>query len=364
MFQTGSAPPAQPRAEVPKPATQDAPTSEFSKLFAAPPKTAMPEPALPPPPPPPQSSDPGEFTKMFNSPLPERSDPLQKDWSEPQPKLTEAGTFKRMFPAQPAAQSKPPEPSGGEFTRFFKTPQGNPAPASLSAPSVGPSFGAMSPSSPLSPSSPMNPAVPGPPQPLGASAKGPGEFTRMFGKPGHDPAADPFPAAGHQPSGATGAFSAPVVQPTAPPPVTPQQQAPPPPQQGPSEYTMMINRSGGAPAGAPGAPQAAPGVAPSSGGGGSPLMNVHVQAPYVPGIQAPHVQMPYVQQPNLNVGGVNVQGPYIPQPHIPQPHIPQPHIPSANVAVKGPSSNVLLYVMIALGALVIGLLIGVFFLKK
>jgi hypothetical protein len=108
-------------------------------------------------------------------------------WEASDPPEPASGEFTRLFktPQGNLAPAGPPQPLGGQFTRFFKTPQGN-----LTAG--------------------------GPPQPLG-----PGEFTRMFGKPGNDPVADPFPAGGHQPSGATGTFSALVLQPSAPPPVTP-----------------------------------------------------------------------------------------------------------------------------------------------
>src|ERR1019366_5461726 len=99
------------------------------------------------------STEPGEFTRMFHSPMPDA--PAQGDW--------------------PPAAAKPPEP--GEFTEFFK-----PSPGGMP---VGPQF----------PSASQFPqAAPGPAPPPAQQATG-GEYTRMFGPGSLSGAPGPVPAA-------------------------------------------------------------------------------------------------------------------------------------------------------------------------
>jgi hypothetical protein len=122
---------------------------------------------------------------------------------------------------------------------------------------------------------------------------------------------------------------------------------------------MMIGRPQNLQSGAPGG--ASPAAPPVQQSGGSPIQ-VNVQSPqmpYVPGLRAP--QLPYVPQPQVQIpGGGYVQGPHIPQPVIPQPYIPQPTIPQATLTAKGPSNNILLLVIVALVALLLGVVLGKF----
>src|SRR5262249_26724561 len=158
----------------------------------------------------------GEFTRMFQpSGLPPT--PSQNEWPQQAQPKKDAGEFTRLLqsmpnPAgQPQGGQKPAQPQHDQDFRYYQTP------------------------------APQKPK----------SANEPGDFTRMFRKPGKPPAPPPGAA-----PGATGAFSKPQGPPAqvtppglpggtppgtatgamaaamAPPPMT---QAPPV-QQGPSEY--------------------------------------------------------------------------------------------------------------------------------
>ncbi|MBZ5619135.1 MAG: hypothetical protein LAQ69_10495 [Acidobacteriia bacterium] len=128
---------------------------------------------------------------------------------------------------------------------------------------------------------------------------------------------------------------------------------------------MLIGRPPAGPGAAPGGAPAAPPAQQSGGGGGGGIpINVHVQSPQMPYIQAPMApQLPYVPQPNVQLpGGGYVQGPHIPQPQIQQPRIPQipqPTIPQATITAKGPSNSTLLYIIIGLACLLLGVALAV-----
>jgi hypothetical protein len=170
----------------------------------------------PAPPPPPLSRDgspltsaqPGEFTRMLQSPM------------APTP---QAPLFAQ---AEPVIEKTP-----GGFTQLFESPFGaQPDAASRThAPAPAPSFPPPSfPHSQQPPASPLYPAKPG--------ARDPNEFDRLFNEPKAPPAS----------GGSTKMFSA------------PQGSAPAPPvQQGPSEYTLMF-KAPAKPEGAPAAPAPAP----------------------------------------------------------------------------------------------------------
>lgn len=240
------------------PASQAKPEpGEFTRMFQSPvatPSAAAPKPLLPPPAPPgpqaqvspvapvppakippPSAKEPGEFTRMFQAP---------------------AGYRTPTVPAGPAPSAKPGAvPSGpGEFTRFFETP---------------------SPAGPV----PQSPAVQQPltPQAPGRSSFNPvSEFTRTFGKPGTEAPAPPPAAAPPQepgeftrmfhspPGGGLVAGSVPGTSPPAAQPLSPAPQAashplppamtaaprgfsiptppPTPPQpSGPGEYTRQFS---------------------------------------------------------------------------------------------------------------------------
>src|ERR1019366_687724 len=148
------------------------------------------------------SAEPGEFTRMFHSPMPDA--PVQGDWPPAAAKPQEPGEFTRMFQAPSAARPEagPTPPKGGEFTEFFKaSPGGMP---------MGPQF-------PSASQFPQAPAAPAP----APSRQEVGDYTRMFGPgarpgpppavPGAPPAAPaPAPPAAYGPGGgATQAFRAP-----------------------------------------------------------------------------------------------------------------------------------------------------------
>jgi hypothetical protein len=255
---TSEVPPA---ATPPKPAPfPAAQAGEFTRIFAKPPTDPTPEP--PPTAAPPKPSGPGEFTRMFQSPLPRAEQPPQ--------------------PEQPS--------SGGEFTRMFNAgrPSAEPGPQCPS-PVVLP------------------PAQPHSAPPVAPS--GPGEFTQMFGRPGAGTPASPPPQApmqsdygsgsGSAGSGATGAFRMPV--PAAPPPDT----AP----QGPSEYTQMMR----APLASPQSPQAPQGADRPQ----APQMQLKMPPLQMPQVQGAHVQPPqvHVQPPQMQMPQVSmapIQAPKMP----------------------------------------------------
>lgn len=188
----------------------------------------------------PAHSEPGEFTRMFQAPVP----PKSGDTKQP-------GEFTQMFQA-PAAPSKNPEaPPPGEFTRMFQAP---PAPSTGSHPK-SPEPPAPPPQAPpRKPQDPgeftrffQTPVAPGPmpqspavqkpltPQPPGHSgANKMGDFTRAFGARDPqrmNPVPPPVPPmAPVDPRGATQTFAAPHMH---PPPIASSS--------GPSEYTRMFS---------------------------------------------------------------------------------------------------------------------------
>ena len=245
-------PDPQPPAAVPPPQARPEP-GEFTRMFQSPgvipvatavaPPSA-PSPLTPPPAPQTQvpSTPPAPPARQAQAP-PVPPAPLASPTPPvtPSPVAKEAGEFTRMFqspvghgttpvPASPAPSATQPGP--GEFTRFFQTP---------------------SPAGPM----PQSPAVqqslttPGQGRP---SFNPVSEFTRTFGKGTDAPAPPPAAAPQQEPGEFTRMFHSPVVagSPTAPPSSAPQQapQSPPPP-------TGGAPRGFSIPAPAPAAPQPA-----------------------------------------------------------------------------------------------------------
>jgi hypothetical protein len=320
----------------------------------------------------------GEFTRLFNSPLPEN--PLgpatgRDDWPPAAPQKEEPGAFTRMFQAQnPAAPRKEePPPQGGEFTRFFK-PQGPQGPQFPAAPLPPPNQG------------PMPQQAPPPRAPSGyapSSNTPPGDFTRMFGKSalGADAAGTAPPPSAAPPASQP---MAPPQQVTPPQQMTPQQSmpaygnesatgafrrqaqpggpTPEPVQQGPSEYTMIVKRSSlPQPGAAGGAAPAPPGQSP-----GTPIVQVNIQGPQMPQVYVPQVQMPTIPQPQIpGVQGVSIQQPQIPQIRAPQLSVPSIPTPQATVSVPAPSMPKWLpFAIIGLLAFLGGIVVMLLVMKK
>ncbi|HLK62649.1 MAG TPA: hypothetical protein VKU19_04360 [Bryobacteraceae bacterium] len=340
-------PPSPPRSTPPVASFQ----GEFSGMFQEPPRPVSSSPAKPGSP----SQGPGEFTQMFNSPLPDKPEP-QEEWAKKQSKPAPNPGFRPTVPPAGGDRSREQEDkSQGEFTRFFRPPgaSGQPPQPMPSGPSFQSSpVGAMPQTQ-----QPQPLATPRAPQP---SPSAPGEFTRMFGRPTQDPQAAPM-SGGSSSSGATGMFANPLPaagpgqtaannpflpQPPVPQPAPVAAPAAPEPQ-GPSEWTMMIDRQKLQAAGG-GAPAAAP-----QAGGGSPVqLQVSPQGAYLPGVYPP--RLPNIPTPQANIGGVHVQGPYVPTPQLPTPSIPQVGIPgaTATVTTKGSSTLIERIIFFLLGMLV------------
>ncbi len=207
-------------------------------------------------------AEPGEFTRMFQSPAVAAA-PAPTPQAPP-----EVGEFTKMFQAPKAPPAPPPAPAStpvkepGEFTRMF---QASPSPAAAPPPTPaatksGPSdfeqlFETRSPAGPM----PHSPAVQQPLTPQAPGGSGPnriGEFTQTFGKDRFDPAPAPPAAAPapKEPGEFTRMFHSPgaaaplpVTQPvtpaappacSAPPPAAPPIAAPP---SGPGEYTRQFS---------------------------------------------------------------------------------------------------------------------------
>jgi len=207
---------------------------EFTKMFEAPkspnsavmfdaPTAGYPISQPTPPPIPPQSttpqpqqtSDPGEFTRMFQTPA-ASPDPVVKSMEPSEfdrifqtPAAKEpVGSFTRTFEVpvmkQPPAAAPPPSPPStpqaqpGEFTRMFQVPA-EPTPA----------------------------AAPHPPSPQ--AKQGPGEFTRMFQAPVEHRPSTPNPTPQRPPSD-----DRPFITPDRTP------RSPEPPKAGPGEFTRMF----------------------------------------------------------------------------------------------------------------------------
>ena len=231
------------------------------------------------------AAGPGEFTRLFQSPMPDVAAP--GDWPAAAPKAAEAGEFTRMFQAPAGARETgpgagPATGAGGEFTQFFKPAAAMPA---------GPQF-------PSASEFPQAAPAVAPPAP--ASGQEPGEYTRMFGPgtlagaPGPPAAPASGPAAGVPGApvahgaggGATQAFRvAPGGVPAGVPAGAPQ---------GPSEYTRMMS----VPAGVPGAAQ--------TGMGGAVPPPTAYAPPPMPQMAAPQMAAPQVAGPQ--VAGLARQG--------------------------------------------------------
>jgi len=249
-----------------------------------PPEPVLPRAAAPVPP----QAEPGEFTRMFQSPAASAPASSPATPQAPTAAKPEAGEFTQMFQAPKAS---PPQPAKepGEFTRMF---QAAPGPASPAQPAVGAKSGPgdftglfeTSPAGPMphSPAvqQPLSPQAPGSsgsnrvgeftrtfgkvdfeapasPPPAAPAQQEPGEFTRMFHSPGVatpprlTSASAPAPLLGNTPAGggAMQGFSPPA------PPMAPQPS-------GPGEYTRQFSAPAqltfGQTAGSPAAPLAAP----------------------------------------------------------------------------------------------------------
>lgn len=234
-----------PPAPVPVVAPAPAPNSpsslnqQFSELFATAQRPIVadslpqnPAPAKPPAAPPAAKAEPGEFTRMFQSPVAAVSAPAPPPVAPPAKK--EPGEFTRMFqsPATPASPSAA-KSAGGDFTRAFETP---------------------------SPAGPM-PHIPAAQQSGRSGHNQVSEFTRTFGKgelelpPVAQPSAPPpqkepgeFTRMFHAPGAAVPVAAAPAVRP-APPPMGNATQGfatpPPPPAvpkpSGPGDYTRQFS---------------------------------------------------------------------------------------------------------------------------
>jgi hypothetical protein len=153
-------PPARDASVAPLAAAQKsaAEPGELTRLFKGP---AVPPQRPAPPVPAAGGQQPSEFTKFFNSPLPET--PLAARLEKPQ------------------AEAKPAAPSSesGDFTKMFGRPSQNPGPASLAAPrasDAGGVTGIFSKKNTFESATPQEPV-----------ASGLGEYTRMF-QPAHRPA--------------------------------------------------------------------------------------------------------------------------------------------------------------------------------
>ena len=174
----------------------------------SPPPPSTPLASQPPTAPAPAAQQPGEFTRMFQAQAgPPPGAPVPSAPPVPPPSA----------PATPAPAVQEP----GEFTRFFQSPLA---------------------SRPLEP--PPAAASVATPVPTTAPAPSPGEYTRLFQSP-------PSPPTQAASTGATGAFFASALPGAAPIEPVPQ---------GPSEFTMVVQR-GSAAGFPPAAPPAAAGVA-------------------------------------------------------------------------------------------------------
>ncbi|MCS7026866.1 MAG: hypothetical protein NZV14_18875 [Bryobacteraceae bacterium] len=174
-----SPPPAQPSQEAPRstPPVSSTPSSEGGPFAAPPPAPRGKDPsadllqaqARPQQPQQPETQ-PGEFTRLFQSPAP-APEPVGATPSPAMPPV--GGEFANEkkdlplaaggFPA-PASHSVKGEMEGGEFTRLFRAP-GSPLPALAAGESA---------------------AIPSPPETLAPAADA-GEFTRLFVAPGSNP---------------------------------------------------------------------------------------------------------------------------------------------------------------------------------
>ncbi|MDX2270109.1 MAG: hypothetical protein NW208_18550 [Bryobacter sp.] len=314
-WQVGGAPPASP----------DMPTMTMP-TFAAPPP---PPPPPPPPTPPPvdAKTEPGEFTRMFQAVQPTGAPAAAPTSGAPLP----ATPFSPPSAIQaPAMQAPPiqaaPKDEPGEFTRMFQSPLMQPAGTGISGvpnPLANPL--------PPPPSEQVGeftrmfkgvnaPDVMAAPPPPAAPQAGPGDFTRLL-------QAQPAPGTTAPSGSAPASFAAPPQQGFAAPPqqgfAPPAQQgfAPPPPQgfaPPPSQPASGFPPAPGAtPYGAP-PPSAANPSAPPPGnaganGGGFQVGRPQYSGPsvYVPGVSGPtidsqgNIRGPVVGAPSFNQGTVS-----------------------------------------------------------
>jgi hypothetical protein len=211
-----------PPIKTPPPAAKEA--GEFTRMFQSPAgHGATPVPAAPAPSA--TKSGPGEFTRFFETPSPAGPMPQSPAVQQPltpasgRPNFNPVSEFTRTFgkgndaPAPPPAVAPQQEP--GEFTRMFHSPVGAGSPTAHPPSSAHQAV-------PQTPSSPMGGAPRGfsipTPAPPAQQPTGPGEYTRQFSAPaqltfGQTSATPPAPLATPSPQ----AFAPPAMaQPAMP----------------------------------------------------------------------------------------------------------------------------------------------------
>ncbi|HWE52983.1 MAG TPA: hypothetical protein VG273_24540 [Bryobacteraceae bacterium] len=211
-----------PTVKTPPPASKEA--GEFTRMFQSPAgHGAMPVPAAPAPSA--TKSGPGEFTRFFQTPSPAGPMPQSPAVQQPlapasgRPSFNPVSEFTRTFgkgtdaPAPPAAVAPQQEP--GEFTRMFHSPVGAGSPAAPPPPSAPQAV--PQPPPPPAGGAPRGFSIPTP-VPAAPQPAGPGEYTRQFSVPaqltfGQTSATPPAPLATHSPQ----AFAPPAMaQPAMP----------------------------------------------------------------------------------------------------------------------------------------------------
>ncbi len=189
MRQSESPAPPQPQPErVMRPGPRPE-AGEFTRLFRLPntadsgSRTAPPPVNPSPPPPPPQPAQPGEFTRMFQSPV-----------AQPTPLLPREDPFHQPY--------QPPAEAPSEFSRNFgPQPQAAPELFSHASERATQVFARPAP----------------PPEPVPRVPEGPGEYTRMFGAPavpaGNAPQPAPAPVSAPAPASPSAPVAAPQPRP-------------------------------------------------------------------------------------------------------------------------------------------------------
>ncbi len=198
------APPAAPPARTAPPAVKE--PGEFTRMFQSPVGQATPVPVAPAPSATPAAakSGPGEFTRFFETPSP--AGPLPHSPAVQQPLAPQApgrsgfnqvSEFTRTFgkpgteaPAPPPAVA-PPQQEPGEFTRMFHSPAGGGLASGSPAGTAAPPAAQPLSSAPQAPAQPLPPAMGGAmrgfsipaPAPAAPQPSGPGEYTRQFSAP-------------------------------------------------------------------------------------------------------------------------------------------------------------------------------------
>ena len=329
-----------------------------------------PEPPLPAAVPPPQAQpEPGEFTRMFQSPVVNPVvnpvvKPVVKPVVEPAATPLPPSTAPQAQASPPApAQSAPPAPpaakEAGEFTRMFQAPAGYGAPVSAApAPTPAPT---------------VSPA---------AAKSGPGEFTRFFQTPSP---AGPMPQSpvvqqplSPQSSGRpsfnpvsefTRTFGKGTEAPTPPPAMAPQQE--------PGEFTRMFHSPAvaGSPAGAAvpptsaqpsSVPQATPQPLPPAMGGATRGFSIPTPAHAAPQPGGPGEYTRQFSAPaQLTFGQTSATPPGAVAPLSPQafapPAMAQPALPNMAPASAPPRKSNLPLILGIVGLIVVAALLILFF---